>query len=41
VIYPGAQAYSLAERVTVAPLALLAEGGQAVIYPKGRLTPAR
>ena len=33
VIYPGARAYALAERVTVLPLARLAEGGQAILSP--------
>jgi hypothetical protein len=36
VIYPGARAYSLAERVTVTPLARLAQGSQAVISPEVR-----
>jgi hypothetical protein len=36
VIYPGARAYPLSERVTVAPLAQLAEGGQVVVFPERR-----
>ena len=36
IIYPGTRAYSLAERVTVLPLARLAEGRQAVVSPEVR-----
>ena len=36
VIYPGTRAYSLAERVTVVPLARLAQGSQAVTSPEVR-----
>lgn len=36
VIYPGARAYSLADRVTVLPLAQLAQGGHALVNPDGR-----
>jgi hypothetical protein len=36
VIYAGARAYPLSERVTVAPLAQLAEGGQVVVFPERR-----
>ena len=36
VIYPGARAYPLADRVTVLPLAQLAQGGHALTNPAGR-----
>jgi hypothetical protein len=36
IIYPGTRAYSLAERVTVLPLARLAEGSQAIVSPEVR-----
>ena len=36
VIYPGARAYPLADRVTVLPLAQLAQGGHALVNPAGR-----
>ncbi len=36
VIYPGQRAYPLADRVMVAPLTQLAQGGEAILFPKAR-----
>ncbi len=36
VIYPGARAYSLAERIMVTPLSQLVQGGQVVVFPEGQ-----
>ena len=34
VLYPGPQRYALSDRVTVVPLAMVAEGGVAALFPK-------
>ena len=36
VVYPGTRGYPLADRVTVVPLAQLAQGGAAVLFPEDR-----